>query len=161
MIVGVREHLTGGRYLSTTVTAFGKDVARDVGVRTELARNASAAFAALLLPARLVRDVGLLSARRRQRRVRRRLGRLSGATLEFRNPRQKRADLLEELIDPRLERVVLTGELVDPRHQRQHQPLQVLGVERIDPLGWHPKLESRRDRLAKRHAANVAGPWPR
>ena len=51
MIVGVREHLTLEGYLSTAVAALGKDVAYYVGVGTELARNAGAALAALLLPA--------------------------------------------------------------------------------------------------------------
>jgi len=62
MVVGVREHLTLMRYLPTAITALGKDVANDIGVRTELARNTGAAFATLLLPARLVRGIGLLSA---------------------------------------------------------------------------------------------------
>src|SRR5262249_46014217 len=52
MVVGVREHLTLMRYLPTAITALGKDVANDIGVRTELARNTGAAFATLLLPAR-------------------------------------------------------------------------------------------------------------
>src|SRR5262249_46588502 len=62
VVVGVREHLTLERYLSTAVAPLGKGVAGHVGVRTELARNTGAAIAALLLPARLVHDIGLLAA---------------------------------------------------------------------------------------------------
>jgi hypothetical protein len=61
MVVSVREHLTPARHLSTAGAALGKDVARHVGVRTELARDAGVAFAALLLGRRL-RNVGLLPA---------------------------------------------------------------------------------------------------
>jgi hypothetical protein len=62
VIVGVREHLTGRVELRTAVAALGKDVARNIGVRTQLTRDAGAALAALLLPARIVPDIGLLPA---------------------------------------------------------------------------------------------------
>ena len=55
--------------------------------------------------------------------------------------------MLEELL-------VLLGELVDPRHQRQHQPLQAFGVERIDLLRWPPEGES--DRPAGLNASLVS-----
>src|SRR5262249_43480519 len=142
--------------------ALGKEVAGHIRVRTELARDTGAALATLFLPARLIRDIGLLPARRGQRRVRRSLRRLAPAGLELRDARKEHADLLEELVDRRLQRVVLLEEilvlfeeilvqieeLVDLRQQRQHQPLLAGGVERIDPLGWHPELESRRGRPA-------------
>src|SRR5262249_53702981 len=98
-----------------------------VGVGGELACYAGAPFAAALR-GRRVRDVGLLSARWRQRRVRRRLRRLAGSALEFGDARQQR--------------LVLLDEIVDLRQQGQHQPLQAVGVKRIDPLGPHPELES-------------------
>src|SRR5262249_9224335 len=91
-----------------------------------------APFAASL---RGTRDVGLLSARWRQRRVRRCLRRLAGAAFEF-------GDARSELVDPRPQRLVLLDEIVDPRQQGQYQPLQTVGVERIDPLGRHSELES-------------------
>ena len=39
MVVGVRKHLTVRRYLPTAVAALGKDVACDIGVRTDLTRK--------------------------------------------------------------------------------------------------------------------------
>jgi hypothetical protein len=51
--------------------------------------------------------------------------------------REERTDLFEELL-------VLVGELVNPRRKRQHQAFQAVAVERIDPLGRHPELESDR-----------------
>jgi hypothetical protein len=83
---------------------------------------------AAFLRARRIRNVGLLSARWRQRRVRRRLRRLAGSALEFGDARQQH--------------LVLLDEIVDLRQQGQYQPLQTVGVERIDPLGRHPELES-------------------
>src|SRR5215470_11091789 len=62
VVVGVREHLTLEGYLSTAVAALGKVVAGHVGVGTELARDSGTPFAALLLPTRFVRDIGLLPA---------------------------------------------------------------------------------------------------
>ena len=56
--------------------------------------------------------------------------------------RLERFVLLQEFVDPGQERIVLLDEFVDPRHQREHQPLQAFGVERINPLGRHPELES-------------------
>src|SRR6516165_3970925 len=114
VVVGVREHLTFERDLPAALAALGKEVAGHIGVRTELAGHARTALAALLLPARLVRDIGLLPTRGRQRGVRRCLRRFAGATLELCDTRQERADLLEELVDRRLQRIVLVGELVDP-----------------------------------------------
>ena len=35
-----------------------------------------------------------------------------------------------------------SDEFVDLRQQGQYRPLQTVGVERIDPLGRHPELES-------------------
>src|SRR5260221_8605282 len=136
VVVGVHDHLSLLRYLRTASAALGKDVTRHIGVRTQLARDTGAAFASILR-ARSVRDVGLLPTRRGYRRVRRGLRRLAAAALKF-------CDARQELVDSRQERVVLTDELVDLRHQRQHQPLKAFGVERIDPLGWHPELESDR-----------------
>src|SRR5690348_9120273 len=136
MVVGVREYLPLVRHLPTAVAALGEDVARYVGVRTELARHAGTPFATLLL-ARRVPDVALLPTRRRQRRVRRGLRRLAATTLELGDACEQRTDMFEELL-------ILLGERVDPRHQGQHQPLQAFGVERIDLLRWHPEGESDR-----------------
>ena len=127
VVIGAREHLVGGAQFRAAGAALGVDIARRVGVGAELAGCAGAPFAASLR-GRRVRDVGLLSARWRQRRVRRRLRRLAGSALEFGDARQQR--------------LVLLDEIVDLRQQGQNQPLQTVGVERIDPLRRHPELES-------------------
>jgi hypothetical protein len=88
------------------------------------------------------RDVGLLSARRRQRRVRRRLRRLAGSALEFGNARQQLVDPRQQRLVLLVKRLVLLDEIVDLRQQGQHQSLQAVGVELIDSLGRHPELES-------------------
>src|SRR5262249_24850770 len=51
-------------------------------------------------------------------------------------------------------RFVRLNQLVDLRQQRQHQPLQAFGVERIELLRWHPEGES--DRPAALNASLVS-----
>ncbi len=61
-----------------------------------------------------------------------------------------RADVSSLAITGRLRRLAVSAlefgdarlQLVDLRQQGQHQPLLAVGVERIDPLGRHPELES-------------------
>jgi len=114
MIVGLCQHLAERGNLPTAVTALGIDVARHVGVGTELARHAFAA----LVRGRCVLNVGLLAARRWQRRIRRRLRRFAGTGLELSDARQQRLVLLVKLVDPRQECLVLLDEPVDSRDQR-------------------------------------------
>ena len=73
VVIGAREHLVGGGQFRAAGAALGVDIARHVGVSTELACYAGVPFATFLR-GRRVRNVGLLSARWRQRRLRRRLG---------------------------------------------------------------------------------------
>ena len=87
VVIGAREHLVGGAQFRAAGAALGVDVARHVGVGAELACYPGVPFAASLL-GRRVPDVGLLSARWRQRRVRRRLRRLAGSALKFGDARQ-------------------------------------------------------------------------
>ena len=83
--------------------------------------------AALLLGLRLG-NVGLLPARRRQRRVVRRLRRLTAAAFEFGDAGVERLDLCEQL--------------VDLRQQPADQRIQAILVERIEYLRRHPELQS-------------------
>jgi hypothetical protein len=72
----------------------------------------------------------------------RRLRRLGPTALQLGDARQQRLVLLLKIVDPRQQRPVLLDQNIELRHQRQHQPLQAVSVERIDPLGRHPELES-------------------
>ena len=128
VVVGVRDGLSGGRERRAAGAALGVDITRGIGARAQLARYARPALAAFPWGRLRRGDVGLLPARRRQRRVRRRLRRLPGAGLEFGDPRQELLDLLDQF-------AVL-------REQPEHQRLQAVLVERIKCLGWHPELES-------------------
>ena len=128
MIVGVREHLIGGRNVCAAGALVRVDVACRVRVRTQLARHARPACAALLLSG--LRCIGLVPARRRQRRVRRRLRRLSLLRLQ--------------LGDARQESLILREQFLDPRQQRNQQRLQAVVMERIDIPGCHPELEAPR-----------------
>ena len=126
VIVGVCERLIRRRHRRTARAALGVDIARHVRIRAQLARDARPALAALRLRSR--RGVGLVPARWRQRRVRRRLRRPTGAALELGDAGVQSFDLREQI--------------VDLRQQRPQQRIGAGPVERIGCLGSHPELES-------------------
>jgi len=138
VVVGEDVRLIGRRECCAAGACLGVDLARRVGIGCERARDAGPALAAFLLR-RCRGTIGLLSARRRQRGVRRRLRRLAGTRLEFHDPREESLDLLKQF-------VVL-------RHQLEHQRLQAVFVQRIERLGRHPAFES-----ASRDAINAEAP---
>jgi hypothetical protein len=92
------------------------------------------AFAGFLRPRRL-RDIALLTARRRQRRVVRRLRRL--AVLELSDAGQQRIVLRYQLRDARRELAVLPQQL---QHQRLHivrKPIDLLWLHtNLNQLAW-------------------------
>ena len=127
VIVGMRQDLIGGRHRRAARAALGIDVARHVRVRAQLASHARPPLAPFLSGCRWS-DVGLLPARRRQRRVVRRLRRLTATPLELGDAGVQSFDLGEQIVD-----------------LRQQRPQQRIGaglVERIRCLGSHPELES-------------------
>jgi len=77
---------------------------------------------AAFLRARRIRNLGLLSGSDEF------VGVFGGLPLKFGDARQQH--------------LVLLDETADLRQQGQYEPLQIVGVERIDPLGRHPELES-------------------
>jgi hypothetical protein len=89
------------------------------------------AFAGFLHPHRL-RDVPLLTARRRQRRVVRRLRRLAVLGLELGDAGQQRLVLRDQFVDT-------CREPADLPQQLQHQRLHIVS-ERIDLLRRHASL---------------------
>ena len=130
VVVGVRENLIRGRHLCSAGAAFGADIECLVGVRAEFARHARSALASPLAGFRFG-GIGLLPARRRQRRIGRRLRWLAELRLEFR--------------DAGCERLVLSDELLDLAEQLHDQRPQLILAQRIECLRWHPELESVRD----------------
>jgi hypothetical protein len=101
----------------------GVDIAHVIGIWTERARDTRPAVAALL---GVVRAIGLLTFRRRQRRVVRGFRRDLEAGLELGDARLHGANQLG---------------------LRFHQRDQVILVERVERIGSHAELESAR-RLA-------------
>ena len=127
VVVGEHVRLVGGGKRCAAGAFVGVDIARCVGILSERARDARPAPATFPL-ARRLGDIGLLSRRRRQRGIRRRLRRLAGTAFELRNA-------CEQRVDPFEQRLVL-------RQQLEHQRLQAVLVERIERLGRHPELKS-------------------
>ncbi len=133
VVVSARELLIGCLERCPACTALGLDVARDIGVRTELARDTGTAAARRLLR-RL--DIGLGRRRRRLRGIVRRFRRRAELGFEFGDVGVERGDLREEIVDASEQRRIL-------RHDPKHHRLQVV-VERIDLIGRHPELKSAR-----------------
>jgi hypothetical protein len=102
MVPGPREFLACLCERGTARAALGVDVACPVRVLGERSRRARTALAGFLHP-RLLRDVPLLTARRWQRRVVRRLRRLAVLSLEVRDAGPQRLVLCEQLLDARRE----------------------------------------------------------
>jgi hypothetical protein len=112
--------------------SFGVDVACRVRVLYERSRRARTTLAGFLHPRRL-RDVPLLTARRRQRRVVRRLRRLIVLGLKLGDADQQCFVLRHQLIDAR-------REPADLPQQLQHQRLHVIS-ERINLFRRHASLK--------------------
>ena len=111
--------------------ALGVDVACRVRVLCERSRRARMAFAGFLHPRRL-RDVPLLTARRWQRRVVRRLRRLAVLSLEVRDAGPQHLVLCEQLLDARRE----PADLLQQPAQRLH-----VVSERINLCRRHASLK--------------------
>ena len=142
MVAGPREFLACLCERGAARAVLGVDVACRVRILCERARHARTAFAGLLHPRRL-RDVLLLTARRRQRRVVRRLRRLAALGLKFGDAGQQRLVLRDHLLGER-------RELADPLNQSQHQRLHVIG-KRINLLGSHASLNQPAAKISTRH----------
>ena len=138
VVVGVRGRLSGGQEHRAADAGLGIDAACRAGARARRARHARPAFAGLFLRGRRFGTVGLLPARRRQRRVRRRfrrgLGRLAWTRLQLGDAREQGLVLLDQ-------RLRLREQLVDPPEQRRNQRLPVVLAEPIDGPGCPPELE--------------------
>src|SRR5271155_3516127 len=106
-------------------------MSRVASVLCKRSRRARMAFAGFLHPCRL-RDAPLLTARRRQRRVVRRLRRLAVLGLKIGDAGQQRLVLRKQVVDAHREHAVLP-------QQRQHQRLHVVS-ERINLLRRHASL---------------------
>src|SRR5271157_6036944 len=131
MVPGPREFLACLFERDATRAALGVDVACRVRVLGERSRRARMAFAGFPHPRRL-RDVPLLTARRRQRRVSGVSRRLAMLGLKLGNAGQQRLVLRHQLVDAR-------RKPADLPQQFQHQRLHIVS-ERIDLLRRHASL---------------------
>ena len=106
MVPGPRKFLASLREGDAACAALGVDVACRVRVLREPSRRTRMASASFLQLRRL-RDIPLLTARRRQRRVVRCLRRLAVLSLELGNADQQRLVLRHQLVDARHQPAVL------------------------------------------------------
>jgi hypothetical protein len=135
MIVLFRQLLPGLAEHGAARAALGVEAARRIRLLGELACSAGTALARRLGCRRL--GIRLLPARRRQRGVVRRLGRLPELGFQLGDAGVQGGNLRQQL-------PVLPQQAVDTRQQLAHQRLQAISIERIKPLGRHPELESAR-----------------
>src|SRR5450755_4345409 len=151
MVPDPREFLACLFERGATHAAVSVDVACCVRVLCDRSRRARMAFAGFLHPRRLC-DVPLLTARRRQRRVVRRLRRLAMLGFKLGDAGQQRLVLREQLVDAHREPAVLPQQL-------QHQWLHVVS-ERIDLLRRHASLNQLACKSSTRYTRRRVSNYP-
>ena len=141
MIVLLREFLSGFAEHGAARTVLGVEAPRRVGMLGQLARNAGPALAPPLVCRRL--DVRLLTARRRQRGIVRRLRGATALGFKLGNAGVQRLHLRQQVVNALVPGGELRQEQVDPRQQCRHQ-MGAITARRIILSLRHGERESAR-----------------